>query len=70
MDSLFNSIAECCGAEVNTPKQAESPSLITTLKRRQLELKVKLSTINDALAALEQHPDVAKVIELVARSRW
>ncbi len=51
-------------------KQVESPSLIVTLQRRKTALEEQLAQVVAALSALEKHPDVAEVLELVARTRW
>jgi len=46
-----------------------SPSLLDGLKRRQRQLSSSLADVNAAVEALEGSPEVAKVLELVARVR-
>jgi hypothetical protein len=65
MDILSDS---CCGQEI-APKQASSPSLLDNLKRRQKEAQSRLEDLNAAITALESNPEVARVLELVARAR-
>lgn len=59
---------QCCGQAL-TPNQADSPSLLQTLQRRKLEHEARLADLNAAIRALEENPDVMKVLELVARAR-
>lgn len=58
---------QCCGEAL--VKQAESPSLLQTLQRRKIEHEARLADLNAAIRALEENPDVMKVLELVARAR-
>ena len=51
------------------PSQCMSPSLLDGLKRRQRQLSSSLADVNAAVEALEGSPEVAKVLELVARVR-
>lgn len=64
MDILSNT----CGEEVS-PKQCISPSMLDNLKRRQREAAERLNDLNAAIAAMEANPEVAKVLELVAKAR-
>lgn len=68
MDMLdrFN---ESLGGEVISPKDCQSPSLAETLKRRKQHLEADLANVTGALEALEKNPEVARVLELVARAR-
>lgn len=43
--------------------------MLETLKRRQRDAAQRLDDLNAAIAALEANPEVAKVLELVARTR-
>jgi hypothetical protein len=61
---ILNSIETCCEAKV-----AQSPSLLDTLKRRQKDAEERLAVLNAAIKALEENPQVAQVLELVARAR-
>ena len=54
-----------CG-DMPTPS-CESPSVVENLKRRKLSLTKQLSDVNNALAALEDNPEVMKVLELLAK---
>lgn len=64
MDILSNP----CGEQALT-KQCESPSMLDNLKRRQRDAAERLNDLNAAIAALEANPEVAKVLELVAKTR-
>lgn len=44
-----------------------SPSLKQRLERRKIEHEESLTRINAALAALDEHPEVMKVLELVSK---
>ena len=55
--------------ECESPKQISSPSLIDTLRRRKVGLEKDLANVTAALDALEAAPEVAKVLELVARAQ-
>ena len=48
------------------PCRRETP--LEQLQRRQLSLTKELARINEALAILEQHPDITKVMEVVSRA--
>lgn len=56
-------------SECESPKQMVSPSLTETLRRRKLGLEKDLANVTAALDALEAAPEVARVLELVARAR-
>lgn len=59
-----------CGQEVaNSPKLAESPSPLDTLKRKKLGLESKLKDVDAAIEALEANPGVCQVLELLAKAR-
>lgn len=61
-------LSSACGEQMNI-KQCESPSLLDNLKRRQRDAAERLNDLNAAIAALEANPEVAKVLELVAKTR-
>lgn len=50
-------------------KQVSSPSIIADLRRTKLSLEERLNNINNAIAAMEAHPEVAKVMELVSKAK-
>lgn len=43
-------------------------SVLDALHRRQKHLAEEIAIVNEALAALEGNPDVARVLELVSRA--
>lgn len=45
------------------------PSLLENLKSRQLRAQSELDKINDAVTALEKNPEIASVIEKIAKVR-
>lgn len=65
MELMNISEGTCCTSE----KQAVAPSLLDNLRRRQIDASSRLADLNAAIAALEANPEVAKVLELVARAR-
>lgn len=64
---IFNQ--DPCCADSQKSLQCVSPSMLDTLKRRQKEATERLDDLNAAISALESNPEVAKVLELVARAR-
>ncbi len=62
---------EVMGYEEPSQKQLEarSPSPLETLKRSRLSLQDKLNRTNAAIKAMEDHPEVTKVLELIAAAR-
>jgi hypothetical protein len=59
----------CCEQQAQKSLQCVSPSMLDTLKRRQKDATERLNDLNAAISALESNPEVAKVLELVARAR-
>ena len=56
-----------CEAKAQTP-ECRKPDLRDGLVNRKNRLEEQLKTINDAIAALNSNPEVAKVLELVGRA--
>jgi hypothetical protein len=50
-------------------KSVSSPSVRQTLERRKIELESRLAEVNAAIAGLSRNPEVAEVIELIAKVR-
>lgn len=48
--------------------ECRKPDLRDGLVNRKNRLEEQLKTINDAIAALDSNPEVAKVLELVGRA--
>jgi len=65
LERLYNN--PCC--EDLGPKQVESPSILSTLKRKKMGLQEQLDIVNAALEAMEKNPEIAKVFELITRAR-
>ncbi len=67
MNELSNMIGqpECCEA----PKPMDvAASINDKLSNKKRRLEAELAETNAAIEALEQHPDVAKVLTLVGRA--
>jgi len=45
------------------------PSLTETLKAQKADMESRLAEVNAALSALEQHPEVEEVLNLIAKIR-
>jgi chaperonin cofactor prefoldin len=58
----------CCEEIAPMPKQLVKPDLKEGLINRQTRLKQQLAEVDAAITALEEHPEVAKVLELVGRA--
>lgn len=54
--------------QCESPKQAISPSPLDTLKRTKIQLEAKLKDVDEAIAALEAHPEIEKVITLLGKA--
>lgn len=68
MDPLRNlaSMQECC----DSPKQVMSPSVLENLIRRKTQLEDSLARVNAAIEALQENPQVSKVLELLAKANY
>lgn len=60
------SVTECC--EMPTI-QAESPNLLETFKRKKARLEQQMTDVNAVIAALEAHPEINTLLELIAKAR-
>lgn len=60
-----NSLAECC----DSPKQAESPNLLETFRRKQARLQAELANVQNVIVALEKNPEFNSLLELIAKAR-
>ena len=57
-------------AQCEAPKSARSDSILENLKSQKAQAEDRLSRLNAAIEALEEHPETAKVLELVAKARY
>jgi hypothetical protein len=48
------------------PAKIQGNDIVTRLKGRQQHLSEELAKVNEALAALEANPEIARVIKLVS----
>lgn len=48
-------------------RAVESPSYVERLYQRRLEMQSELSKVNEAIEALEKHPEIEKVIHAITR---
>lgn len=51
-------------------KQAERPDLLSRLKMRRAEAAKQAMDLDKAVKALEAHPDLADVINLISKVRY
>lgn len=51
---------------LESPCQVQSSDIVIRLKGRQQHLSEELAKVNEALAALEANPEVARVLKLVS----
>ena len=65
MNEVMNRIFEPC----SDIKQAESYSPLDNLKRQQKQLIERLNNVDEAIRALENNPEILKVLELLAKTR-
>lgn len=50
-------------------KDAESPNLLETFKRKKARLQQQMADVEAVIAALEAHPDFNTLLELIAKAR-
>ena len=50
-------------------KQAESPNLLETFKRKKACLAQRMADVDAVIAALEKQPDINTLLELIAKAR-
>lgn len=55
--------------ETQTTKECYVDTLIGQLKRKQQRASADLAAANEALEALEKNPEIAKVLELLLKTR-
>lgn len=59
------------GPSALSPQMAiQPPSPLERLKQQKQALEQHLSNINAAIDALEQHPEVSQVLEVLAKVRY
>lgn len=63
----ITSVGQC--EEGPFSKQAESPNLLETFKRKKARLQQQLADTDAVIAALEAHPDFNTLLELIAKAR-
>lgn len=51
-------------------KQVESPSPLDNLKRQKAHLADKMQRVDAAIEAMEKHPEVTEVLELLAKANY
>ncbi len=58
----YNHLAECA------VKQDRSPTAREQLVRKKTQFERQLTEVNEAIAALDEHPEIEKVLTLVGRT--
>ena len=58
---------DCC--EQPIAKQAESPNLLETFKRKKIRLQSQLNDVDAVIVALEKNPEINSLFELIAKAR-
>ena len=56
----------CCDTN---PKMAESPNLLETFRRKKLRLESQLQDVKNVIQAIESHPEINTLLELIAKAR-
>lgn len=56
-----------CDREIT--KQAESPNLLETFKRKKSSLQQRLNDVDAVILALEKNPEINSLLELIAKAR-
>lgn len=49
---------------------SRNPTLLEQLKSKQSQLRIQLDDIDAAIAALEKNPELAQILETVARAKF
>lgn len=57
-----------CDSELKSVS-CEDTSIKSRLVKNQLRLQVQLNTVNEALQAIEQNPELVKLLELINKAR-
>ena len=52
-----------------SPKQCETPNLLKTFQHKKIRLQEQLDNVNAAITALEAHPEINTLLELIAKAR-
>ncbi len=58
-----------CGPQECGTKEYREPSILETLTRKKKGLEESLARVDEALVALQENPQVTKVLELIAKAR-
>lgn len=66
MDDVLATGPSC---EMKEAVAVSSPSMLQNLKEKRNNMQRRLDDLDAAIKALEENPNVAKVLELVARVR-
>lgn len=65
--NILGPVTQRC--EMPITKQAESPNLLETFKRRKAELEQRMADVDAVILALEKHPEINTLLELIAKAR-
>jgi chaperonin cofactor prefoldin len=65
---MYNESPQTAGGPLDCAKSNRAPSAREQLNRRKTDLETQLEDVNAAIAALNEHPEVEKVLTLVGRT--